>query len=78
MVGPAAGAPVIDHAGLADIGLEALGLAHRRVCGAPKETRVVSHSGNSSFGQALIGIENSVGSPDIKIDESEEDERDGL
>ena len=64
-IGPAARAPVIDVADLAHKGLEALGLAQRRVWGSPK---FIGSTESSSFGRVLKGLESSVGSPDIEID----------
>src|SRR5712692_10050103 len=62
---PAARFPVIDEADLAHKGLEALGLAQRRVCGSPKLSTTAD---SSSFGRVLKGPERSVGSPDVEID----------
>jgi hypothetical protein len=68
---PALGAPAIDHPRFAYMSFEAICLAHRRVCGSPKEVSKVSKSERSSFGQALIEIESLVGRPSVEIDKSQ-------
>src|SRR5712671_5270281 len=70
-IGPTARLPIVHHAGFAHIDFEAICLAHRRVGGSPKITRIVCKSGNSSRCKALIVIENLVRSSGVEINKSE-------
>jgi hypothetical protein len=66
-VRPAADLPVVHEAHFAHQRLEALGLAHWRICWSPNETSEAPEIGESSFGHALIEIESPVGSPGVEV-----------